>query len=292
MLERDPSKRAGSTQMDIFMDKLAQKINAQEIIKANTTAEIQELDALRSRVAEYNQCLDRLQKLVDESTAGVKDVSGEAVAEMKRLVEESLAKVRAIQQDASGLEKLGTQLGEVRARVDSVNGRLGDVRTQVESVNGQVGTVGACLGTVNDQVEKLGGQLGDVKVQVDSVGAQLGSVSAQLGEAKGELADRLEKLSARLEEKPEENAGDGLEEKFAAAEESVHKECVKVYRNVQAVVMEESAKQGEVLAEMSGKLNAMKGRLGVVLGISVAALVFSLAGAVLQLLDLLGVGLL
>ena len=67
---------------------------------------------------------------------------------------------------------------------------------------------------------------------------------------------------------------------------------MKVYRNVQAVVMEESGKQSEALAETSGKINAMKGRLGLVLGISVVALVFSLAGAVLQLLDLLGIGLL
>ncbi len=250
--------------MDIFMDKLAQKINAQEIIKANTTAEIQELNGLRSRVAEYNECLDRLQKLVDENAAGLKGASRETTAEIKRLVEESLAKIRAIQQDASGLEKLGGQIGDMRAQVDSVNGQLGNVD----------------------------GQLGDMKVQVDSINGQLGSMSAQLGEAKGELANKLEQLSVRLEEKPDENPGDGLEERFTAVEENVHKECVKVYRNVQAVVVEESGKQGEALAEMSEKLNAMKGRLGIVLGISVAALVFSLAGAVLQLLDLLGIGLL
>lgn len=250
--------------MDIFMDKLAQKINAQEIIKANTTAEIQELNGLRSRVAEYNECLDRLQKLVDENAAGLKGASRETTAEIKRLVEESLAKIRAIQQDASGLEKLGGQIGDMKAQVDSVNGKLGNVD----------------------------GQLGDMKAQVDSINGQLGSMSAQLGEAKGELANKLEQLSVRLEEKPDENPGDGLEERFTAVEENVHKECVKVYRNVQAVVVEESGKQGEALAEMSEKLNAMKGRLGIVLGISVAALVFSLAGAVLQLLDLLGIGLL
>ena len=146
-------------------------------------------------------------------------------------------------------------------------------------LSGIIGTFyGAVAGYVGGQVDKLSGQLG--------------SVSTQLGEAKGEIADKLEQLSVRLEEKSEEDIGDGLEEKFSAAEENVHKECVKVYRNVQAVVMEESGKQGEALAEMSGKVNAMKGKLGFVLGISVVALVFSLAGAVLQLLDLLGIGLL
>lgn len=257
--------------MDIFMDKLAQKINAQEIIKANTTAEIQELNALRSRVAEYNECLEKLQKLIDENAAGIKGVSGEAAAEMKRLVDESIVRIKAIQQDASGLEKLGEQLG---------------------GVSGQVNKLGEQLGGVGGQVEKLGGQLGGVGGQVEKLSGQLGSVSTQLGETKEEIADRLERLSLRLEEKSEEDIGAGLEEKFSAAEENVHKECVKVYRNVQAVVMEESGKQSEALAETSGKVNAMKGRLGLVLGISVVALVFSLAGAVLQLLDLLGIGLL
>lgn len=271
--------------MDIFMDKLAQKINAQEIIKANTTAEIQELNALRSRVAEYNECLERLQKLIDENAAGIKGVSGEAAAEMKRLVDESIARIKAIQQDASGLEKLGEQLG-------SVGGQVGKLGEQLGSVSGQVDKLGEGLANVGSQVDKLGEGLGSVGGQVDKLSGQLGSVSTQLGEAKGEIADKLEQLSVRLEEKSEEDIGDGLEEKFSAAEENVHKECVKVYRNVQAVVMEESGKQGEALAEMSGKVNAMKGRLGFVLGISVVALVFSLAGAVLQLLDLLGIGLL
>ena len=285
--------------MDIFMDKLAQKINAQEIIKANTTAEIQELNALRSRVAEYNECLERLQKLIDENAAGIKGVSGEAAAEMKRLVDESIARIKAIQQDASGLEKLGEQLGSVGGQVGklgeqlgSVSGQVGKLGEQLGSVSGQVDKLGEGLANVGSQVDKLGEGLGSVGAQVDKLSGQLGSVSTQLGEAKGEIADKLEQLSVRLEEKSEEDIGDGLEEKFSAAEENVHKECVKVYRNVQAVVMEESGKQGEALAEMSGKVNAMKGKLGFVLGISVVALVFSLAGAVLQLLDLLGIGLL
>lgn len=225
--------------MDMFMDKLAQKLNAQEIIKANTTAEIEELDKLRSRVAEYNDCLDRLQKLVNEGAAGIQGASRENVAEINRLVEESLAKIREIQRDASGLEKLGGQL-------DNVNGQLGNMSGQLENVSGR------------------------------------------LENMSGAISDKIDRLSGQLEEKP----ADKLEEKFAIADENVHKECVKVYRNVQAVVMEESGKQGETLTEISGKLNVMKSRLGIVLGISVAALVFSLAGAVLQLMNLLGVGLL
>lgn len=242
--------------MDIFMDKLAQRSNAQEIIRANTTAEIEELDKLRSRVAEYNECLDKLQKLVNGGADGIKSASRENAAEIKRLVEASLAKIKEIQQDASGLEKLGRQL-------ENANGQLGNISLQQDCVVGQ---------------------LGNMSEQLENVNSQLKSVS-------GELSGKVDLLSRQLEEKEQEKPGDRLDEKFAVADENVHKECVKVYRNVQAVVMEESGKQNETLAEISGKLNATRSRLGIVLGISAAALVFSLAGAVLQLLDLMGIGL-
>lgn len=242
---------------DKFVDKLAQRSNAQEIIKANTAAEIEELDKLRSRVAEYNECLDKLRKLVNEGSDGIKSASRETVAEVSRLVEESLAKIREIQRDASGLEKLGRQLE-----------------------------------TAGGQLEKVNGKLDSINVQQDCVAGQLGSMSEQLKSVNGELSGKIELLSAQLQEKEQEKPGDRLEEKFAEADENVHKECVKVYRNVQAVIMEESGKQGETLAEISGRLNATRGRLGIVLGISAAALVFSLAGAVMQLLNLLGIGLL
>ncbi|MDE5589368.1 MAG: hypothetical protein K2J60_09590 [Acetatifactor sp.] len=247
--------------MDIFMDKLAQRTNAQEIIRANTTAEIEELDKLRSRVSEYNECLDKLQKLVNEGADGIKSASRENVAEINRLVEASLAKIKEIQQDVSGLEKLGVQIG-------NVDGQLGNVSVQLDSVTGQLGNVGS---------------------QLDSVNGQLEDVSGQLKNVSGELSGKVDLLSRQLEENNQEKPGDRLDEKFAVADENVHKECVKVYRNVQAVVMEESGKQNETLAEISGKLNATRSRLGIVLGISATALVFSLAGAVLQLLEMLGI---
>ena len=64
----------------------------------------------------------------------------------------------------------------------------------------------------------------------------------------------------------------------------MHKESVKVYRNVQAVVVEEAAKQNEGL-DKSNKANA--GRLKAVLAVSVVALIASAGSLILQLLSLL-----
>lgn len=72
-------------------------------------------------------------------------------------------------------------------------------------------------------------------------------------------------------------------------DENTHKECVKVYRNVQAVVVEESGKQTEAAENVSKTVNALGGKVSAILGISVAALVFSLAGVVLQILNALNI---
>ena len=49
--------------MDNFMDKLAQKFNAQEMIKANSQAEAAEMKKLQLQVAEYEKILQEMRKL-------------------------------------------------------------------------------------------------------------------------------------------------------------------------------------------------------------------------------------
>lgn len=224
----------------MFMDKLAQKLNAQEIIKANTAADTEELNRLKNQVAQYNECLDKLRKLIDESTEEMKGASQESAAGIGRLLEESLAKIREIRQESTD------------AADDKVNGLADSVNTHFDSLNGQLDAVNLNLDNVTNAVSEIRDQM----------------ASAQ-----------------------ENKKDDGLEERFASVEENVHKECVKVYRNVQAVVVEESGKQAKALEEITAKVNSFNGKLGAVLGISIAALVFALAGTVLQVLNALGINL-
>ena len=226
--------------MDMFMDKLAQKLNAQEIIKANTAADTEELNRLKNQVAQYNECLDKLRKLIDESTEEMKGASQESAAGIGRLLEESLAKIREIRQESTD------------AADDKVNGLADSVNTHFDSLNGQLDAVNLNLDNVTNAVSEIRDQM----------------ASAQ-----------------------ENKKDDGLEERFASVEENVHKECVKVYRNVQAVVVEESGKQAKALEEITAKVNSFNGKLGAVLGISIVALVFALAGTVLQVLNALGINL-
>ena len=186
--------------MDTFMDKLAQKLNAQEMIRANSAADAEEMDQLKSQLREYDECLAQMQQVNKELKAinhEMEKLMSETIApEVKKLSEESVAAIEKLQQENA------------------------------------------------DKLEEL--------------------------KQSTEALDELQKH---------------LDEKLNATEENVHKECVKVYRNVQAAVVEENEKQTEAIAKKVK--SCLGGRLNGVLGVSIAALLVAAADIVLHVLSIL-----
>ena len=72
--------------MDNFVDKLSQKINAQEMIRANAQAEASELQRLQEQVAQYEAILQDMRKLNYKNT--------ELTDKINNLVDESMQKVQ------------------------------------------------------------------------------------------------------------------------------------------------------------------------------------------------------
>ena len=88
--------------MDTFMDKLAQKLNAQEMIKANSAADAEEMDQLKNQLREYDECLAQMQQANKELRAvnhAMETLMSETIApEVTKLSEESVAAIRKMQQ--------------------------------------------------------------------------------------------------------------------------------------------------------------------------------------------------
>lgn len=326
--------------MDIFMDKLAQRLTAQDIIQANTAADMEEMNKLKAQIAEYYQCLEQLRRMLDDETARLRNsqVSGENV---NRLVDESIAKIRAVQLDPRGTEELQRQLSrqldslerQVGDKLDAmtrqINGKLeileraGGRIDALEQVGGKLDAIGQQVGGRLEAIEQqVGGRFGVVEQQVggrlDSIEQQLESrldaleqqlgdrfgtleqqMSDQLGSMNQQVGDRLSGLDRQVGETlgklerqadtPQDTDDDKLTEKFATLEENVHKECVKVYRNVQAVVVEENSKQSDAVTETLSAVGKMKGKTGAILSISIVALLASLGGILLQLMQIMGI---
>ena len=89
--------------MDNFVDKLSQKINAQEMIKANAQAEANEMQRLQEQVAQYEAILQDMRKLNYKNS--------ELTDKINALVDESMQKVQSSRANGEG--------GEVTASVSS-----------------------------------------------------------------------------------------------------------------------------------------------------------------------------
>ena len=197
--------------MDTFMDKLAQKLNAQEMIKANSAADAEEMDQLKNQLREYDECLAQMQQVNKELKAINQEMerlmAETIVPEVTKLSEEGVAALQKMQQENT--EKLETLTQQYAAKLEEL-------------------------------------------------------------QQSTEALDELQKH---------------VDEKLSNTEENVHKECVKVYRNVQAAVVEENEKQTEaVTARVKESLG---GKMNGVLGVSIAAVVLTVADIVLHVLSIL-----
>ena len=81
-------------------------------------------------------------------------------------------------------------------------------------------------------------------------------------------------------------SNDQLKKELKGQEETVHKECVKVYRNVQAVLAEETEKQTAEIIKAQSK-GSKKATAALVCGI--LAMTFAALGLAVSLLDIFGI---
>ena len=120
--------------MDTFMDKLSQKLNAQEMIRANGEAESAQLSTLKNQVQEYQACLDRMQEVCTELgeiqyrigtlAASQNNQTGEALENLKNqmaeIAQETEKRMESISQEST------KQLDGMQ---QEMMGRLGQVST-------------------------------------------------------------------------------------------------------------------------------------------------------------------
>lgn len=196
--------------MDNFMDKLAHKMSASELIKANSAAEAMELKRLREQLAEYESILQETRKLNlknTELTDQARDLVGIGLSDIRKALEENKTNKNNIEEKQINIE------------------------------------------------EKL-----------------------------SKIAENLQKLQENLEK--QEGGDKAAEELMNKIEDFVHKENVKVYRNVQAVVVDSLKEQTEELKTENSKIEKHFAGIKPLLIITVILAVANIAINVVQMLGL------
>ena len=315
--------------MDTFMDKLAQKFTAQEIIKANAAAETEEMNRLKVQVEEYTGCLNRMKQIcadMEQAVESAKDKMDTAQLNTDELRDQLLEIWQAMQNSADNTESdspvgalLAEQMEEMKvahsAQIEALRNeldeRMGVIRenqvtqmenirslqteqmetirgmqqAQMESIKGlQDAQVDGIRGLQDAQFENMRTSLEDQLDNMRSmVKAQVsGLKNNQEGQLDG-LRSALDKQNGTLETQLNEMK-ENLQTQLSGSNEFVHRECVKVYRNVQAAVGEENTKQSENLDYI---LRPMSGRVTMIKKVSIAALILSLVSVIIQLLSVL-----
>lgn len=281
--------------MDMFMDKLAQKLNAQEMIRANEAAE---LARLREQTTEYETLLKQLLALSEQNGANA--------AKPVETAYKADRSAEVLTQNAMLTQQVNTQ-ETIKANA-AAEAELNRLREQAA----EYGALLEKLQALGEQNEANVVRSTEAALKVDrsaEVLAQNTMLAQETAQDAARSAKRIEDLInaaiAKIEEIQADKADNtdntkdqellntlltdlktAQEEQFAQLTEHVHKEDVKVYRNVQAVIVEEMEKQSEAV---SGKNDSVTKKMGALLGISVAALVAACGSLIFQLLVYLNI---
>lgn len=202
--------------MDNFMDKLAQKFNAQEMIKANAQAEATEMQRLQEQVAAYESILqdmrklnyknseltDKIYALVDESinkVQGVHKTDGDTSDEAANLSDSIM---RALDEALSNLDTtFGTALNE------SVSGALmvpvDQMKQSTQEVSGSVAAVRQVAEDVKLSADEIRFASQAVRESADSMSAfalQVSNSTEDFLTSSSELKQSTELLRVSNEE--------------------------------------------------------------------------------------------
>lgn len=223
--------------MDNFIDRLAQKFIAGEVIKANSAAEEKELKKLREQVTEYERCLQEMRKVQMTNTQTAQNLHDS-------LIESTESFRKLTRESAEAVQKL---------TAESVS-KIADIQleTDVQKAEAKKAVETAVL-TMEQMEEKV------VRMQ-----------------------ETVAKLTGTMEKNQQE-----IEEWFRKADDYLHKENVKVYRNVQAVIVEEVGNKAD--AVIKAQEEAVKKSNKPVLVFAVLGFLAATASVVLQVLDSMGI---
>ena len=181
--------------MDNFMDKITQKLNSQDMIRANAAADAAELEnqvtVFKEQIEKYDDCLQEMRQLNLRNIESAKEVK-----DLTRQAGESLEKTA----------------GEVESASVSRIKQTSDL--SIAGINQTVAESLAKIAEIQDNSGK----------------------------------DNLEKMTETVS-----GLKNMQDEAFKSLEDFLHTDNVKVYRNVQAAVIEELEKQTNELKEVQEK---------------------------------------
>ena len=258
--------------MDNFMDKIAQKLGAQEAIRANAAADAAQIERLEAQVAEYNACIKEIRKLSlrnAENEQKLRELIEAVKEQLKLSLEENSRQMRQL------VETCG---GKIEQLAEKGNTQLELLTEKGSTQLGQLTEKGSA------QLEQMA-EKGNVRLNQRAEECMVRMYGEEGDMQDFEEEDRVESILEELKSASSENMK-RLEELFRQSDDFVHRENVKVYRNVQAATTEELGKQIEAVL---GGQQALAGKGKGMHAVSILTLIVAIVNLAMLIAHLAGV---
>ena len=183
--------------MDNFMDTLADRYNAQEMIRANSQADTMQMEGLEEQVEAYEAVLQEMRKLNYKNA--------ELTEKMYTLVDESIEKVRTLSieakegdADAAAISKemsesvtdaLNEAMSQVIASTNALADKVEEIKEQTAASNANAGqtdtfaaeSINAGIASVNDNIAVLNASVND---NIENLNADMTATSSAVASVK------------------------------------------------------------------------------------------------------------
>ena len=273
--------------MDNFMDKLAKRFNAGELIQANGEAEARENQRLREQMNEYDKVIQEIRRLnlktieVSEQVSQMAACSIEQIESYQAPVTEDDFREDYTDEFISLSRKVDEAATEMRQEVKDATYRLEAAFSQAESSISEMQTY---INQMSAGISRL--ELGNDTNQkaVESAIRNLEQILEEKSKDDGKEQESAKQIKEMIV-----NVRLYLDEVQKHVEDYMHKESVKVYRNVQAAVNEQLSLKARDMNDHMDQIEKGLAKNKGTKALVVLAVLLSGASLVLQVLQMFGI---
>lgn len=290
--------------MDNFMDKLAKRFNAGEIIRANAQAEARDMKRMQERTAEYERMMQEMRRLNlknVEMTEQVQQLIQCGIEQFEEYGNDTVEIISAVTSTKDDVLSIKSSVTDAVAKSDDgfyrMDSKLDAVeRTMADNLRQNQHAVSEALKELESRLEQQMKADNDMDMAFERIETAISTgrytTEGNIREM-SELIGQMQESVAQMEEIIRNTreiliaTRMSVEEGNKHLEEHIHKENVRVYRNVQAVVVEEATKRAR---DMGIRMDQMESNMKKTNGLKplvVLSLLLSLASVVIQVLQIL-----
>ena len=234
------------------------------------------VDGIQASMNEVIQKIDAINAIAEKGSNEAAASESTAVLSPETLTK--IDKLDTIEENGSDMKAAMVELYDA---ITKARDSISELRKNQDIL---IGDQSGIKSNLNEVIEKNTREINRVSAKLDDSINAIKDEIRTAAEASAQKAAE-EEAEKEAEETPEEE-DDKLEERFKANEEFMHKEGVKVYRNVQAVINEKSDKSASDIEAHVKKLSSKIGRAHAA---AIFAFLFSLINLVVTVLRILAI---